>query len=206
MNLPKNGSPIPARGRNGRKTWALNPPLFSSRPGCAKRRIRGQTSCFVGLDDRQYITQNPLDLYAVVDATSNFRSFYLEYGEGDNPSSWMRLVDEGGNKSSQPQKMLTWDMGGIKSGIVTLRLYMKSDNNGYAEKLFRLNIQVPTRTPTPTITPSATATSTSTPTPTSTFTSTPAPSETPTQTPLKHQHRQKRQPYTNSLVLIRLTR
>ena len=138
---------------------------------------------FVGLDDRQYITQNPLDLYAVVDATANFRSFYLEYGEGDNPSSWMRLVDEGGNKSSQPQKMLTWDMGGIKSGIVTLRLYMKSDNNGYAEKLFRLNIQVPTRTPTPTITPSATATSTSTPTPTSTFTSTPAPSETPTQTP-----------------------
>jgi cell division septation protein DedD len=134
---------------------------------------------FVGLDDHEIITQNPLDLYAVVDATANFKSFYLEYGEGDNPSSWMRLVEEGNNKSSQPQKMLTWDMSDIKTGIVTLRLYMKSDNNGYAEKLFRLNIQVPTRTPTPSAT--ATVTSTSTPTPTSTLT--PTPSFTPSSTP-----------------------
>ena len=59
---------------------------------------------FVGLDDHEIITQNPLDLYAVVDATANFKSFYLEYGEGDNPSSWMRLVEEGGNKSSSAAK------------------------------------------------------------------------------------------------------
>jgi len=138
---------------------------------------------FVGLNEREMITQNPMDLYAVVDATANFQSFYLEYGEGDNPSSWMRLVDEGGNRSSQPQKMLTWDLGDVRSGMITLRLFMKSDNNGYAEKLFRLNIQVPTRTPTstPTLTPTSTATST----PTITVTSSPSmtPSMTPTLTP-----------------------
>lgn len=138
---------------------------------------------FVGLDEREFITQNPMDLYAVVDATANFKSYYLEYGEGDNPSSWMRLVEEGGNRSSQPQKMLTWDLGDVRTGMVTLRLFMKSDNNGYAEKLFRLNIQVPTRTPTST--PTMTPTSTSTPTPTITITPSPSmtPSVTPTLTP-----------------------
>ena len=134
---------------------------------------------FVGLDDREIITHNPMDLYAVVDATANFKSYYLEYGEGDNPSSWMRLVEEGGNRSSQPQKMLTWDLGDVRTGMVTLRLFMKSDNNGYAEKLFRLNIQVPTRTPTST--PTMTPTSTATPTPT--ITVTPSPSLTPSMTP-----------------------
>jgi hypothetical protein len=132
----------------------------------------------VGLDDRQAVTTNPLEFYAVVNATAHFKSFYLEYGEGDNPSSWMRLVEEGGNASGQPQKMLTWDLSGLPSGTVTLRLFMKSDDNGYAEKLLRLNIQVPTRTPTPTLTPTAT----STPTPTSTVTLTPSPSATPSPT------------------------
>jgi carbohydrate-binding DOMON domain-containing protein len=85
----------------------------------------------------------------------------------------MRLVEEGGNKSSQPQKLLTWDLSSVESGIVTLRLVIKSDNNTYAEKILRLNIQVPTQTPT--ITPTATPTSTSTPTPTQTSTPTATP-------------------------------
>lgn len=137
---------------------------------------------FVGVDDHQTITISPLDLYAVVDATSHFKSFYVEYGMGINPPSWMRLVQEGGNRSSQPQKLLTWDLSAIEQGLVTIRLYMKSDNNGYAEKLFRLNIQVPTRTPTitPTITPTPTSTATPTPTATPTQTLTPPP---PTETP-----------------------
>lgn len=140
---------------------------------------------FVGLNDRQTITQNPLDLYAVVDASANFKSFYLEYGQGDNPPTWMRLVEEGGNKSSQPQKLLAWDLNSVESGIVTLRLFMKSDNNGYAEKLLRLNIQAPTQTATST--PTVTTTSTFTPTPTMTATptstNTPQATETPTPTP-----------------------
>ena len=172
---------------NQGKSWAAgmgfeDPIIFVPARACKADDPRPNL-VFVGLDDNQTITQNPLDLYAVVDASSNFESFYLEYGEGVNPSSWMRLVEEGGNNSSQPQKLLTWDLSSVQSGIVTLRLFMKSDNDGYAEKLFRLNIQVPTQTPT-TI-PTATPTSTSTPTPTHTFTLEPTitPTLTPTFTP-----------------------
>lgn len=162
------------------KTWAAemgfeSPIIFVPTRACKVDDPRPNL-VYVGLDDRQTITQNPLDLYAVVDATANFKSFYLEFGEGTNPSKWMRLVEEGGNKSSQPQKLLTWDLSSVESGIVTLRLVIKSDINTYAEKILRLNIQVPTQIPT--ITPTATPTSTSTPTPTPTFTPTATPTPT----------------------------
>ena len=42
--------------------------------------------------------------------------------------------------------------------MVTLRLFMLSTKNGHAEKLLRLNLQVPTPTPTNTPTPTETPT------------------------------------------------
>jgi len=167
-----------SQGQNWAKSMGFDDPIIFIPTRVCQANDPRPNLVFVGLDDHQTITQNPLDLYAVVDATSNFKNFYLEYGVGNNPSSWMNLVNDAGNKSSQPQKLLTWDMGDVPPGIITLRLYMRSDNNGYAEKLIRLNVQVPTRTPTAT----ATATSTSTSTPTSTVTPTPSPTLTPTLT------------------------
>jgi membrane carboxypeptidase/penicillin-binding protein PbpC len=173
-----------SQGQNWAKGMGFDDPIIFIPTRVCQQEDPHPNLVFVGLDDNQTIIQNPLELYAVVDATENFQSFYLEYGEGSNPSSWMRLVDEGGNKSSQPQKMLTWDLSDVTPGIITLRLYMKSNNNGYAEKLFRLNVQVPTKTPTSTPTVTVTTTSTSTPTLTMTITSssTPTPTQTPTQT------------------------
>jgi membrane peptidoglycan carboxypeptidase len=165
------------------QAWAVSngfqPPVIFAPSRACKADDPRPTLVFVGLDDRQTITSNPLDLYAVINATSDFESFYLEYGYGDNPTSWMRLVEPGGMISPSPQKILTWDMSGLEPGIITLRLYMKSFNNGYAEKLLRLNIQVPTRTPTST----PTDTMTPTPTPTATMTPTPTLTVTPTLTP-----------------------
>jgi penicillin-binding protein 1C len=168
-----------SQGQNWANGMGFNDPIIFIPSRVCQTDDPRPNLVFVGLDDHQTISQNPLELYAVVDATANFQSFYLEYGEGSNPGSWMRLLDEGGNRSSQPQKMLTWDLSNVTPGIVTLRLYMKSNNNGYAEKLFRLNVQVPTKTPTSTPTVTATSTSTSTPTLTMTIT----PSVTPTLTP-----------------------
>ena len=120
-----------------------------------------------------------LDIYAVVDATKNFKEFYLEYGEGKDPHKWKTLVEPGGETSADPQKLLTWDLLKVNNGVVTLRLFMLSTKNGHAEKLLRLNLQVPTptptNTPTPTETPTITPTPTSTATPTPTLTLTPAP-------------------------------
>ena len=153
-----------AQGQN----WVTNlgyssPVTFVPTRACTADDPR-PTLVFVGIDDRQMVNTNPLDLYAVVDASKNtFKDFYLEYGYGDNPEKWMRLVDTGGSASPQPQKLLTWDMSGLDSGIVTLRLFMTSNSgNGAAEKLFRINIQVPTQTPTQTPTPTPTPTLTPT--------------------------------------------
>ena len=144
------------------------------------------TLIFVGLEDRQTITTSPLNIYAVINATANFESYALEYGIGENPSAWMSLVAPGGSPSGSTQKLLTWDVSNLPPGIITLRLYMKSNNNGYAEKLFRLNMQQPTptasSTPTITLTPTVTSTPTITITPTETLTPTPEiiiPTETP---------------------------
>jgi penicillin-binding protein 1C len=176
-----------SQGQNWAAGMGFEPPIIFVPTRACRADDPRPNLVYVGLDDRQTITQNPLDLYAVVDATANFESFYLEYGEGNNPSSWMRLVSEGGNKSSQPQKLLTWDLSSVEPGIVTLRLVIKSDNDTYAEKILRLNIQVPTQIPTITPTPTATSTSTPTPTitplPTETFTPTPTFTSTATSTP-----------------------
>ena len=175
------------------KAWAekngfTSPVIFVPARACKAEDPRPNL-VFVGLEDRQTITTSPIDLYAVVNATANFESFYLEYGLGDNPSSWMRIVEQGGAASASPQKLLTWDVSSMPQGIVTLHLYMKSNNNGYAEKFLRLNLQMPlptaTNTPTVTLTPTVTATPTVTLTPTVTETPTVTPTETltPTVTP-----------------------
>lgn len=156
------------------------PVIFMPERECRADDAR-PTLLFVGLDDGQTITADTLDVYAVVDATDDFDEFYLEYGEGKNPNRWENLVEPGGDVSPNPQKLLEWDLTDVQPGVVTLRLYMKSTNDGHAEKLLRLNIQVPTRTPTPTPTP--TLTPTVTPTPTNTLTPTPTETPTPTLTP-----------------------
>ena len=137
------------------------------------------TLLFLGLDQRQTITTDTLDIYAVVYATKNFKDFYLEYGAGREPAKWFTLVEPGGSPSEEPQKLLTWDTTKAELGIVTLRLVMRSTNNGHAETILRLKIEVPTRTPTPTKTPKPTKT----PTPTATPELTPTPGEEITPTP-----------------------
>jgi hypothetical protein len=133
------------------------------------------TLLFVGLEDKQVITSDTLDIYAVINATENFQDYYLEYGVGREPTEWTRLLEPGGSISEELQKIFTWDTTQVEAGTVTLRLFMSSTKNGHAEKLLRLKIQVPTRTPTPTKTPKPTKTPTMTPT----ETPTPGPSETP---------------------------
>lgn len=158
--------------------WAENigfesPVVFAPERECKADDPR-PSLVFVGVDERQSITQNPFDLYAVVNATANFKDFYLEYAPGENPSHWTMLVDKGGHASDQPQKLLSWNLDDVTRGMITLRLYMEGEGGVHAEKLFRLNIQAPT--PTPTMTPTAT------PTPTPTPTLTPTPTITPTAT------------------------
>ena len=140
---------------------------------------------FVGLKDGQRINVSPLEIYIVADASANFDYFRLDYGLGNDPTKWKTLVDETRTPVKAADKIYTWDLAELSSGVITLRLYLHSTEGGYAEHLIRLHLQVPTPTPTltPTFTPTFTPTSTETPTPTPTSTPTPVPTETPSPTP-----------------------
>ena len=132
---------------------------------------------FAGISDGQSIDTSPLDIYALVSATDYFKQFRLEYGLGDDPDKWETLAKNIKTPYKQPELIYTWDLEEIPAGMVTLRLFLESTENTFAERKIKLNIMVPTRTPTvtptvtetptPTIVPSATMTLTESPEPTS---------------------------------------
>jgi penicillin-binding protein 1C len=125
---------------------------------------------FAGLSDGQTITTNPMDIYALVDATHNYRRMRLEFGKGSDPSSWEELAVFD-NNFRDVDLIYTWDVleDEIDPGEYTLRITIESTEEGrYAEKMIRIILQV--ATPTPTVTPTSTVTPTNTITPTITLT------------------------------------
>jgi penicillin-binding protein 1C len=149
---------------------------------------------FAGLEENQTISQNLLDINLAADATGGFRSWRLDWGVGNEPDAWNPLISDTNVAVPITAKVYTWDLSGIPSGPITLRLYIQSDNDGYAEKRIHITLNIYTPTPTPTSTATATPRPTSTLVPSDTPTSTPTipataipsnttlPSETPTQT------------------------
>jgi penicillin-binding protein 1C len=152
--------------------------FFSPDRECAQSDPR-PTIHFSSINDGQTITDRPLDIYAVVNATQNFKDYRLEYGIGDDPVEWKVLKEGITDQSTQPTQIYSWDLKDVPAGTITLRIYMNSTVDSYAEKRIKINNQAPTLTPTVT----ETATPTQTATPTSTMTQTPVPTETPTITP-----------------------
>ncbi len=144
---------------------------------------------FAGLSENQTITSNPLDIYAVVDVSKDFKNMVLEYGRGKDPENWEKLA-EFDSTFKEVELLYSWDLYAdeIEAGDITIRIRINSNEDGrYAEKRIHLSLNVatptPTITPTFTITPSPTNTPTATATPTQTLppTATPTPTYTPTQ-------------------------
>jgi len=139
-----------------------------------------------GLSKGDTIKTSKLKIRGIITATENFEYYKIEWGKGADPVAWTKLV----KKEETPQEaeglLYDWDLTDIEPGIVTLRIYVHSTDDTYAEKLISLNIQIPTPTPTktplPTSTPTPTITPSETPTPSLTPSSTSTPSQTPTET------------------------
>jgi penicillin-binding protein 1C len=129
--------------------------------------------------DGETIHISPLEIFGQASATKDFEYYQLGYGLGDDPVKWERLTKEN-SPIDQAGKIYEWDLKELPAGEVTLRLYVRSNHDTYAEKKIHLNLQVPTPTPTPTATPTPTDTPTPTPTPTNTPTATATPTDTPT--------------------------
>jgi penicillin-binding protein 1C len=133
---------------------------------------------FTAPTEGQTVTSNPLDIFGQADATSDFSVYRLEWGLGDKPEAWY-LLERDTTPVKQPEKLTSWDVltetegSPIPSGLITLRLFLRSSRDTYAELFLHLTLGVPTATPSPSPTP----------TPTETSTPTGAPTETPTPTP-----------------------
>ncbi len=135
------------------------------------------TLLFANLNDNQVVESAPLDIYGVAFATRNFRDWRLEWGVGDDPVEWKPLIEQSNQEFRDPQKLFTWDMKDVPPGeMISLRLYMNSTENTFAERKIRIRNMVPTATPTPTATATETMIPSNTPQPTETLP--PPPTET----------------------------
>ncbi len=160
------------RDEESGRSWAEelgfpDPVIFTPSRECKSDDPR-PTIVFVGLNDGATISSSPLDIYAVVSATDNFKGFRLQYGVGNNPSKWHDL-DKSSSQVNEPKKLVSWDVYQAGSARVTLRIVMTSTKGTTAEKRIHINLNVPTLTPTPeptlTNTPEPTWTSVPTETP-----------------------------------------
>ncbi len=166
------------------KNWAENqgfsdPVVFIPERECKADDPKAKI-IFAGLSDGQKITTNPLDIYALADATHNFKKITLEYGRGSDPSSWKELA-EFDHSFSEVDLIYTWDLfeKEIAPGEYTLKLTVVSKEDG-RKAVKKVTIMIEVATPTPTVT--ETSTITPTPTITPTWTVTPSPTITPTVT------------------------
>ena len=180
--------------REDGENWALDhgwnrPFSFNMEKPCRPDQPRPNLNIMFPADG-QTVSTNPLDIYAVVDATNGFQNYTLDYGVGENPGNWGRLVNDNPSPVPQPAKIYSMDMTNIPPGVVTLKLRMNGRDNGrYAEKIIHFLYQPPTPVPTftPTVTPTPTIPPTFEPTWTPippTFTPTETPSPTSTDTPV----------------------
>jgi membrane peptidoglycan carboxypeptidase len=185
-------------GREVAKDLGFERPIyFTPTDQCKADSPRAKLS-FENLKENDTLTTSPFNFNIIASATNGFESWRLEYAPGDDPGKddWQTLY-ESNAPIPEGRDVFTWDVSLIPNGKYTLRLYMVSQEDGFAEKKLHIEINYVLPTVTPTLTPPPTNTllpATETPTllpPTETPvppTETPVlptalPSETPTETP-----------------------
>jgi penicillin-binding protein 1C len=168
-----------AKGQAWAEDMGFSKPLFIAPDRACRADDPHPVIDLTGMVEGQTISVSPLEIRGVVTATENFDYYTIEWGKGANPITWNALVNEERTPQEVRDTLYEWDLEELDPGIVTLKFYVHSTQDTYAEKMISLNIQLPT--PTPTNTPTSTSTRTPTQTATSRPTRTPTPS--PTNTP-----------------------
>jgi hypothetical protein len=137
---------------------------------------------FSNLNDDDVITDPNLVIRGIISVSKgDFSGWRLEAGSGADPQDWTVLA-QGNNRIESAGDIYTWDLSGVTSERITLRIYLMNGNEFYAEKRLTLILNLPTPTPAPTLTPTPippTDVPTGTPTPSETPTLPPPPTETP---------------------------
>lgn len=167
------------RGQTWAEDMGFSTPLFFAPERACRADDPQPVIDLVGLSDGLTINTNPLEINGIINATDNFDYYQIEWGEGSDPVTWNVLVERQGTPQDTSGLLYEWDLEDVEPGIITLKFYVHSTKDTFAEKLISLNIQLPT--PTPTETPTETPTPTTTPSPT--ITPTPVNTSTSTSTP-----------------------
>ncbi len=120
----------------------------------------------VGIYDGGTVTENPLKIAGVIDATANFKQFIIHWGVGEDPEEWHRVTDDWVLEPIRSESLIAeWDLSEIEETLITIRVTMHSTMNTEVQKFYRLRLEIPTPTPTPTLTPTETPMPTETPAP-----------------------------------------
>ncbi|MBT3392253.1 MAG: hypothetical protein HN413_17785 [Chloroflexi bacterium] len=165
------------QGRDWARSMGFEEPFFfTPQTACSASDSRPELQ-LTSPRDGDVIKENPIVIYGMADATSDFASYRLEWGHGHDPVDWDTLR-QGDSPVDQPDDLYEWDVSELGPGVVTLRLSLFSTRGTSAETMISIDLQVPTPTPTPTDLPTFTPTSTQTFTPTATFTATATPTNT----------------------------
>ena len=159
------------QGREWARGMGFDDPIFfTPQTACASSDSRPRLE-LTSPHNGDVIKENPLVIYGMADATSNFDYYRLEWGRGYDPVDWDTLRRQD-TPVDRPDDLIAWDVSELGAGVVSLRLSVFSTQGTYAETKLSIDLQVPTPTPTPTDLPTATPTFTLTFTPTATFTAT----------------------------------
>ncbi|MBN1305174.1 MAG: PBP1A family penicillin-binding protein [Anaerolineales bacterium] len=140
---------------------------------------------FSGWADGQQIVGEVIELNGLAGADQGFKDWSLDYGQGEDPGQWYPLVANNTSPVQSTGSLYVWNLkqDNVANGVITLRLTVRNNDGGYAEKLLHLEAALPTPTPEPTDIPTSTPTQAP---PTATLTLTPVPPTatfTPTFTP-----------------------
>jgi len=173
------------KGRAWAEDMGFSTPLFFAPDRACRADDPLPIIELTGISEGQTINTSPLEIKGVITATDNFDYYQIEWGKGTDPLTWNVLVKKEQSPQDDGGTLYEWDLEELVAGIYTLKFYIHSTEDTYAEKLVTINIQLPT--PTPTQTPTHTPTLTPTPSPTITPTDMDTPTATPTQTPTQTQ-------------------
>ncbi len=175
-----------ADGQNWAEANGFKPPIFFTPDGECKGDTPRPILEFLGLRDGDVIKEEELEI-KIAASGDGFTLVRIEFGYGNDPQEW-EVLFEGRNEIRDAGVVYKWKVDDLKNDRVTLRLRMENNNDGYAERVISIRIDLPEPTSTPTLEP--TFTSTFTPTlapPTETLvppTETPVPpSDTPEPSP-----------------------
>ncbi|HUH96516.1 MAG TPA: PBP1A family penicillin-binding protein [Anaerolineales bacterium] len=174
-------------GTKDGKSWLSSngfpiPPVYAPQRECTKNDPRPELDLSVNEGD--IISDSLLAVTGTANATGGFKSWRLDFGLGEKPSSWTTLAQ--GNQPVRSGLLFNWDVSNLSGNTIALRLHIDG-TSGSAQKIVHFMVELPlppplpTRTPTPLPPPTNTSVPTDTPTPTSPpfSTAAPAPTDTP---------------------------